>query len=151
MANSKDEELCLVDSATTHTILKNPKFFLNLQIAKANVSTISGMTDIIEGSERVSILFPKGTKIQIKDALYSSKSPRNLLSFKDIRKNGYHVETMNENGVKYLWLTSYKTGQKQVLEKMRAYSSGLYGTIISPLETYAVTNQKLVDQKAFSL
>ena len=55
MANPKDGELCLVDSATTHTILKNPKFFLNLQIAKANVSTISGITDIIEGSGRAFI------------------------------------------------------------------------------------------------
>ena len=63
IANPKDGELCLVDSATTHTILKNSKFFLNLQMAKANVSTIFGMTNIIEGSGRAYILFLKGTKI----------------------------------------------------------------------------------------
>ena len=37
-----------------------------------------------------------GTRFHINDALYSSKSTRNLLSYKDIRKNGYHIESMNE-------------------------------------------------------
>ena len=41
-------------------------------------------------------MLPKGTKLCIDDALYSSKSSRNLLSFKDIRYNGYHIETNNE-------------------------------------------------------
>ncbi|GAV75933.1 hypothetical protein CFOL_v3_19409 [Cephalotus follicularis] len=35
--------------------------------------------------------------MRITDALYSTKSRRNLLSFKDIRRNGYHIETTNEN------------------------------------------------------
>ena len=37
-----------------------------------------------------------GTRFHINDALYTSKSIRNLLSFKDICRNGYLIETMNE-------------------------------------------------------
>jgi transposase InsO family protein len=149
--NVNDGELCLVDSATTHTILKNPKFFLNLNMIKTSVNTISGTSSIIESSERASILLPEGTRINIRDALYSSESQRNLLSFKDTRRNDFHVETTCEDGIKNLLLISYKTGQKQVLEKMRAHASGLYGMQVYPIEVYKVTNLKLVDKELFSL
>ena len=45
-------------------------------------------------------MLPNGTRFHINDALYYSKSTRNLLSFKDIRKNGYHIKTMNEGNKK---------------------------------------------------
>ena len=48
------------------------------------------------------------------DALYSNKSNRNLLSFKDIRRNEYHIETMNHYGNEYLLIT----GKKQILEQL---------------------------------
>ncbi|TYH08959.1 hypothetical protein ES288_A07G058700v1 [Gossypium darwinii] len=88
--------MCLADSATTHTILKDKKYFSHLTMSNAHVNTISGSSKLIEGSGRAIILLPKGTKFIIDDALYSTKSQRNLLSFKDIRLNGYHIETMNE-------------------------------------------------------
>ena len=86
--NTRD--ICLADSATTHTILRNQKYFLNLTLLKANVNIISGPADLIEGSGKAMILLPNTTKICISDALYSSRSKRNLLSFKDIWCNGYH-------------------------------------------------------------
>ena len=92
--NTRD--ICLADSATTHTILRNQKYFLNLTLLKANVNTISGLADLIEGSSRAMILLPNNTRICISDALYSSRSKRNLLSFKDIRYNGYHIETISD-------------------------------------------------------
>ena len=52
---------------------------------EANVKTISGSTNIVEGSGKANILLPGGTNMRINCALYSSKSHRNLLSFKDIR------------------------------------------------------------------
>ncbi|KAB2045675.1 hypothetical protein ES319_D01G177600v1 [Gossypium barbadense] len=101
------EDLCLADSAITHTILNNKKyFFSHLTMQKANVSTISGSTKIIEGSRRANIFFPKGTKFQINDALYSPKSQISLSSFKDIRHNGYHIETISEVNDEYLQITS---------------------------------------------
>ena len=74
---------------------------------------------------------------------YSSKSGRNLLRIKDIRLNGYHLETMTENNKEYLQITSNKYGQKIILEKLEALLSGLYYTYINPIESNIVSNQKL--------
>ena len=41
-------------------------------------------------------MLQNGTRFHINDALYSSKSTRNFLSFKDICRNGFHIETVNE-------------------------------------------------------
>ena len=119
-------DICLADSATTHTILRNQKYFLNLTLLKANVNTISGPADLIEGSGRAMILLPNDTKICISDALYSSRSRRNLISFKDIRCNGYHIETISDANIEYLCITSHDSGQKLIMERLRALSSGLY-------------------------
>ncbi|KAG4168974.1 hypothetical protein ERO13_A12G057333v2, partial [Gossypium hirsutum] len=96
--------MCLADSATTHTILKDKKYFSHLTISNAHVNTISGSSKLIERSGRTIVILPKGTKFVINDALYSTKSQRNLLNFKDIRLNGYHIETMNEKNIEYLYI-----------------------------------------------
>ena len=58
---------------------------------------------------------------------------------------------MNERNCEYLHITSIKNGQKILMEKMQALSSGLYGIYISTIESNMVTNQKLVDPKLFTL
>jgi len=103
--NTNDEDLCLADSATTHTILKSNKFFSCFVMREINVSIISRTTNIIEGSGRATVLLPRGTRLYIKNAFYSPKSNRNLLSFKDIRLNGYYIETNNEGDIEYLYIT----------------------------------------------
>ena len=76
-------DVCFTDCATTHTILREKKiYFFNLKITNTSVSIISGTTNLIEGSGRANITLPYGTIFHINDALYSSKSRRNLLSFK---------------------------------------------------------------------
>jgi GAG-pre-integrase domain len=114
-----------------------------LSPTETHINTISGISNLIEGSGRAYILLPEGIKLIINDALYSSKSRRNLLSFKDIRCNGYHIETMTENNIKY--------GQTIILEKMEVLSSELYCTNISSIESNMVSNQKLHDTKIFTL
>ncbi|TYH12867.1 hypothetical protein ES288_A06G099900v1 [Gossypium darwinii] len=104
---TNDEDLCLVNSTTTHTILKNKKYFSHLTMQKASVSTVSDSIKMIQGSERATILLPRGTKFQINDALYSPKSLRILLSFKDIRHNGYHIETISEGNDEYLQIKKF--------------------------------------------
>ncbi|GAV75167.1 hypothetical protein CFOL_v3_18646, partial [Cephalotus follicularis] len=101
---------------------------------KANVETISGTSDLIEGSRIASFVLLNRTQIRITDALYSTKSGKNLLSFKDIHLNGYHIETTNENGKEYLYITSNATGRKQILEKLLGLSSGLYIMKIRTIE-----------------
>jgi hypothetical protein len=121
MINSKmiGEDLCLADSCTMHTILRNNKYFQYLILNKANVKTILGSSNLIEDSGRANIILPKGTKFSIDDALYSSKFRRNLISFMNIHLNGYHVETTNEDSDEYLYITSIISSQKLLLEKKK--------------------------------
>ncbi|KAL4600158.1 hypothetical protein ACB092_11G177800 [Castanea dentata] len=90
----------------------------------AKVNTIFGSLNIIEGFGRAYIMLPKGKTFCIDDALYSFKSKRNLLSFKDIRSNGYHIVTYNEGNEEYLYITSMVSSQKLILEKLHIYSNG---------------------------
>nr|ACY01924.1 hypothetical protein [Beta vulgaris] len=145
------KEQCLLDSGTTHTILKNKEYFSKLTIFQANVSTIFGTAKLIEGSGKACIIFPNGTKLIINDALYSSKSRRNLISFKDVRQNGYHLETMTVNKEEFICLTAEKYGKKYIYEKLPAISSGLYRIDIRPIEINMISNQKLDNRKSFTL
>ena len=105
-------DACHVDCVTTHTILRDTKYFSNLTLIPCNVQTMSGPVDLSKGSGKDIIVLLNGTKFQIDDTLYSNKSNRNLLSFKDIRRNGYHIEIMSHNGNEYLLIA----GQKQIFE-----------------------------------
>jgi hypothetical protein len=100
MTNVRDE--CLVDSGTTNIILKSKRYFSQLSHVETYVNIISSASNLIEGSSRACILLPEGIKLIINDALYSSKFRINLLSFKGIRRNGYHIKTMIENNIEYL-------------------------------------------------
>ena len=120
--NIKDEDVCLVDSATTHSIFKSKKYLSHLIMDKTSVNTISTSINLIEVSARANILFPRETKFIITDAFYSPKSHRNLLSFKDIRLNGYHIETSNMRNTEYLYITAVTLDNKHVLEKLPAFS-----------------------------
>ena len=144
-------DACIADCATTHTILRDKKYFSTFILAQSNVHTISGPVDLIKGSGRTTIFLPKDTKFHIEDALYSNKSSRNLLSFKDIRRNGYHIETMNHDENEYLLITSIIYGQKCILEQLSSLSCGLYQTTIRSIESYDVMNQKFNDSNAFLL
>ena len=83
------DDVCLVDCVTTHTILQEKRYFLNLALTNGNVSTICGATNLVEGFGRANIMLSNGIRFHINDVLYFSKSTRNLLNFKDIHKNGY--------------------------------------------------------------
>ena len=144
-----EDDVWLTDCATTHTILQDKIYFLELTLIKANVSTIFGTTNLVEGSGRTNIMVLNGTRFHINDALYYSKSRRNLLSFKDIHRNGYHIETMNEDNI--LYITSIIFGQKLIMETLSTFSYGLYHTTIKPIESYIIVNQKFKDLKVFIL
>ncbi|KAB2078384.1 hypothetical protein ES319_A06G158700v1, partial [Gossypium barbadense] len=109
-------------------------------ISDAYINTIPSSSKLIEGSGKAIILLPKGTKFVIDDALFATKSQRNLLSFKDIRINGYHIETMNEKNIDYLYITNVECRKKYVLESLPTFSSGLYYTHIITIEARITTN-----------
>ena len=118
---------------------------------EANVNTISGTTKIIEGSGRAIISLYGGTQLYIHNALYSSKSNRNLSSFRDIRLNWYHLETRNEGSIEYLCITRHELDKTCVLEKLPTFSPGLYYTYISTIEAHAIVNQKFTNHDKFQV
>ena len=81
-------------------------------------------------------MLPNGTRFHINDALYSSKYTRNLLSFKDIRRNRNHIETMNEGNIECLYITHIVYDKKLVVEKLSSFSYGLYHITIKPIMSY---------------
>lgn len=71
--------------------------------------------------------------MHIDNALYFSKSHINLLSFKDIRLNGYHIERRDDEGIEYLCITKHNSYKKCVMEKLLIVSYGLYYTYNSTI------------------
>ncbi|PRQ56958.1 hypothetical protein RchiOBHm_Chr1g0343001 [Rosa chinensis] len=67
---------------------------------------MAGPSQLIHGREQSQFMLPNGTSINVTKALYALRAGRTLLSFKDIRANGFHVETHCENGQEFLCITS---------------------------------------------
>jgi hypothetical protein len=74
-----------------------------------------------------------GTQINIEEALLYPDSTCTLLSYRDIQKNGIHVETHEEYNEEFLLLTKDTEYGKQTLEKVPSLPSGLYYTYIKPV------------------
>ena len=72
----KKEDVCLLDSTTTHLILKDKIFFSTMTLCKANVHTISGPVEMIDGSRNATIMLPNGIILHIEDALLSTKTKK---------------------------------------------------------------------------
>ena len=100
---------------------------------------------MIVGSGRATITLPMGTQLEIEDALLYPDSTRTLLSFKDIRKNGFHTETHSVNNEEFLLITKDNGYGKQIIERIPSLSTGLYYTYIKPEQHvgYKVTFQNL--------
>ena len=75
------------------TLYLEMKYFQTLKKREGNIMTIAGRDALIVGSGRATITLPMGTQITMKDALLYLDSTHTLLSFRDVHKNGFHVET----------------------------------------------------------
>ena len=78
----KKKDVYLLDSATTHSILMDKNYFSSMTLRKANVHTISGPVEMIDGSENTTIMLPNDTMLHIKDALLSTKTKKIYLTLK---------------------------------------------------------------------
>ena len=65
-----ESDVCFTDCATTYTILRDKRYFLDLTLTNANASTISDTINLFEGSGRANIMLSNGTRFHINNALF---------------------------------------------------------------------------------
>jgi hypothetical protein len=106
-----------VDSGTTNSILKETKYFLTLTKRQGNVLTIAEHDATIVGSGRATIVLPMGNQITIEDVLLYPDSKHTLLSYRDIRQNGFHIEIRDDNIEEILLVTKNSGYGKRIVEK----------------------------------
>jgi hypothetical protein len=143
--NPKEEELCLVGSGTTNSILWKTIYFQTLTRRLQNVLTIAGRDAKIVGSGRATIMLPMGTQVTIEDALLYPDSIRILLSFWNIQKSGLHISTHTENNEEFILIFKPSEYGANILERIPSLPSGLYYTYIKPVPhvTYKVIFQNV--------
>jgi hypothetical protein len=73
-----------------------------------------------------------GTQVTIENALLYPNSTHTLLSYRDIRKNGLHIVTDEENNKKSLPITKTNGDGYDILERIPFLLFGLYYTYIKP-------------------
>jgi len=50
---NKNKDVFVVDSGSSHTILRDKRYFINLTLKNANISTIAGIASLIEATTRL--------------------------------------------------------------------------------------------------
>jgi hypothetical protein len=125
--------MCLVDSCTINSILKEIKYFQTLIRRTVNILTITGHDMNIVGSGQATIVIPMSTQVTIENALLYPDSTRTLLSYRDIRKNGLHVITHEENNEEFLHIIKKNGDDHNILEKIPSLPSRLYYIYIKPV------------------
>jgi hypothetical protein len=118
--NPMEEEMCLVGSCTTNTILRETKYFQTLTKGIENILTIVGRDTCIVGSRKATIVLPMGTQVTIENALLYPDSTHTLLSYIDIRKNGLHIVTYKENNEESLFITKTNGDNYDILERIHS-------------------------------
>lgn len=144
-------ETCLVDSAAMQTILRETKYFTTLRKRDENILTIAGSNGLIVGSGKATVVLPMGTRIFIEEAFLYPSAERTLLTFKDIRRCGYHLATTREGGEEFLFMTSSEGNETMVVEKMPGSSDGLYYTKIKPPYEYIAMQTIFKNPKSFRI
>ena len=57
-STQREKDICLIDSATSHTILKSKTYFFHLKLGTKSVNIISESVNLIEDSRRVTLNLP---------------------------------------------------------------------------------------------
>jgi hypothetical protein len=121
--NPMDEEMCLVDSCTTNTILRKTKYFQTLTKRMGNILTIAGRDVCIVGYGKATIILSMDTQVTIDNTLLYPNSTRTLISYRDIRKNGLHIVTHEENNEESLLITKTNRDGYNILERIPSIPS----------------------------
>ena len=60
-----EEKICLIDSCTTDTILRDTRYFQTTRNKDENITTITGSDTHIVGVGRATIILPNGMELVI--------------------------------------------------------------------------------------
>ena len=97
------------------------------------------------------VVLPNNTSIFIEEAFLYPGAVRTLLTFKDIRRSGYHATTACENGVEYLYITTADECGTKVVEKASGTSSEIYYTKIKPPQEYVAMSTIFKNPESFTI
>lgn len=131
-----DINTCIVDSATTHTILRNKECFSHITPSQRRMTTIAGSSQLEEGHGPALITLPQGTTLNIQSAIYAPNAKRNLISVKDIRANGFHIHTSTHKDNEVLHLVEKTNNGMEIKETLFSYNSGFYITKIQSFHSH---------------
>ena len=96
-AASSNDEITLLDSASTHTILRSREFFdfpaENMTWKNTHVTTIAGCKNLTFLEGDATIWLPGNHPVKCKDAMYAPNAPRSLICYQDLRANDIHIST----------------------------------------------------------
>ena len=146
-----DEEIYPVDSCTTGTVLWDTRYLQTLWKYEGSITTIIGNDNKIVGTGRATIILPNGTVLVINEALLYPDSTRTLLSFKDIRANGFHVETNDDEGEECLIMTRKHGDQKTIVESFPSIKESLYYMYVKPQSDIAVFKTIFSNQESYRI
>jgi peptide/histidine transporter 3/4 len=130
VVRSRDEsisdETALLDSASIHTILRDPSFFNNECLKgpwqSCDIITIAGSQNFKFREGRATIILPGGFPLRIQRAMFAPAAPRSLISYRDLRANGIHLATSGASDEAALILTK----DKHEIATIRAGPNGFY-------------------------
>jgi hypothetical protein len=97
------------------------------------------------------VVLPNNTSIFIEETFLYPGAIRTLLTFKDIRRSGYHVATACENGTKYLYITAADECGTKVVEKAPGTSFGIYYTKVKPPREYVAMSTIFKNPDSFTI
>jgi hypothetical protein len=128
--NPMEEEMCLVDSCTTNTIIRETKYFQTFTTRTGNILTIVGRNACIVSSDKATIILLMGTWITIENTLLYPDSTHTVLNYRDIHKNGLHIVIHEKNNKESLLITKTNRDGYDILERIPSLPSRLYYTYI---------------------
>ena len=135
-------DTALVDSATTHSILRHSQYFqfedCNRAWQTCELTTIARKRNFKFHEGRAQLLLLGGTPLTLAKAMYALAAPHNFISYKDLRAQGIHLTTELVQGKEAIELK--RRGETLALAKVG--TTGLYSVKISPPTSCAPSRQE---------
>ena len=141
LQTEEHDSIFFLDSCTTHTIIKDLKFFVEIQSQQISIGTIGpNATDIGDGYGPA-ILLIDDIRLEVPTAIYAPRAMRQLISFRDLSIN--QVNFFNERDMitneNYLVLSKVVDTNALKTVKCHMQPDGFY--VISAKPTVqAITN-----------